>query len=337
MNQEYKVGYGKAPKSGQFQKGKSGNPKGRPIEKAKTFLDLLQSELKSVVELPDGNKISKEAALARQLTNSAIRGDHTSQRLLLKLQEKNCRIKKSEEFFNKLIKEHYLTESSIDEFLYENKKISLNKADVWIWFELAFMQIAKESKAEAAITIMTIVDSFSKLLRATLNRIAICEEIIAEYDYWSTTDKVLDLLDISERKRNSIYKKMSKERTLPRPPEVIYEQAKAEYMSEQWGLLYATRRHMDFLRKVPGYEEAEKELLTKKYLDIAKENLPKEDFLKYKETKEWQAERYQRIDWYPTSKKCQEERDARLYKGEIILYEWYRENSGKLDSRTFKW
>jgi len=27
---EYKIGYGKPPKSSQFKRGKSGNPKGRP-------------------------------------------------------------------------------------------------------------------------------------------------------------------------------------------------------------------------------------------------------------------------------------------------------------------
>ena len=29
-NDDYEVGYGRPPKSGQFKKGQSGNPKGRP-------------------------------------------------------------------------------------------------------------------------------------------------------------------------------------------------------------------------------------------------------------------------------------------------------------------
>jgi hypothetical protein len=37
---DYKVGYGKPPKSGQFKRGKSGNPKGRPKGSLKLATDL---------------------------------------------------------------------------------------------------------------------------------------------------------------------------------------------------------------------------------------------------------------------------------------------------------
>ena len=72
MGQTYEVGFCKPPKKGQFQKGQSGNPKGRPVSTAKNFLELLQTELESTVTLPDGSMISKQSALARQLTNSAV-------------------------------------------------------------------------------------------------------------------------------------------------------------------------------------------------------------------------------------------------------------------------
>jgi len=68
----YDVGYKKPPKSGKFQKGKSGNPKGRPPNKLfhHTFIDLLNEE---VVINVNGEKTKipvKEAILKKLLIDS---------------------------------------------------------------------------------------------------------------------------------------------------------------------------------------------------------------------------------------------------------------------------
>lgn len=83
----YEVGYGRPPKSGQFQPGQSGNPKGRPkpqpppeqtihdlmMEKRKVFIDG-KPQVKTVLEV-----------IMRQLIDSSLKKDTRATRLVLDL------------------------------------------------------------------------------------------------------------------------------------------------------------------------------------------------------------------------------------------------------------
>jgi Family of unknown function (DUF5681) len=74
---EYKVGYGKPPKSGQFKRGRSGNPKGRPKGSQKLATDLAAELSEQIPVREDGKsrRVSKQRALIKSLMAKALQGD----------------------------------------------------------------------------------------------------------------------------------------------------------------------------------------------------------------------------------------------------------------------
>lgn len=82
----YEIGYRRPPPSGQFKKGKSGNPKGRP-KGSSNFLTLLVRELgQSIVVNENGKKktITRMQATVKRLVAGALAGE---QKALLTLVE----------------------------------------------------------------------------------------------------------------------------------------------------------------------------------------------------------------------------------------------------------
>lgn len=96
---DYEVGYGKPPRSGQFQPGQSGNPPGRkprtspPEPKLPSFRPtqkLLRWEAQRLIAVRDGNgthKISTTEAVLRSLAHKAMQGGILAQRTFLSLQQ----------------------------------------------------------------------------------------------------------------------------------------------------------------------------------------------------------------------------------------------------------
>ena len=81
----YEVGYRKPPKSGQFRKGISGNPLGRP-KKASDFDSELLRQMNSKVTINENGKriaIKKSEALAKRLFVQAWEGNTPATRHLV--------------------------------------------------------------------------------------------------------------------------------------------------------------------------------------------------------------------------------------------------------------
>lgn len=90
MSDDYKVGYGRPPKSTRFRKGESGNPKGRRPKEARSItlrqfrrdvLRALETEIDANVPGQPGKKTVAEMIVWKQI-QQALQGDHRSAKLL---------------------------------------------------------------------------------------------------------------------------------------------------------------------------------------------------------------------------------------------------------------
>jgi Family of unknown function (DUF5681) len=83
------VGYRKPPKDTQFQKGVSGNPKGRP-KKCRNLYEVLIRESESLMPITENGqrkRLSKDEVAIKQLINQAMSGSPSAQRMYFRLRE----------------------------------------------------------------------------------------------------------------------------------------------------------------------------------------------------------------------------------------------------------
>jgi uncharacterized membrane protein len=88
---DYEVGYGRPPRHSRFQKGKSGNPKGRP-KGGRNFASELQEALdQTVLVREDGNlrRVSRRGAVVLSLVAKALKGDVRAASLLLQAEQRS--------------------------------------------------------------------------------------------------------------------------------------------------------------------------------------------------------------------------------------------------------
>jgi hypothetical protein len=84
---DYQVGYGKPPRHTRFQKGHSGNPRGRPSG-SKNLSSLLSDALNETVVVTENGgrrRVSKRQAIITQLVNRSATADFRAVKILLDL------------------------------------------------------------------------------------------------------------------------------------------------------------------------------------------------------------------------------------------------------------
>ena len=119
----YDIGYGKPPKGGQFTKGRSGNPKGRP-KGSKNLATVVTRECRQRVRVngPGGPRsITKLEAAAMQLANKAAQGDIRSQREFFSL------VRNAEETSNSMVSPlstHEMDQKVMESLLRRMKEIN---------------------------------------------------------------------------------------------------------------------------------------------------------------------------------------------------------------------
>lgn len=85
MIDEYKIGYGKPPQHTRFQKGRSGNPKGRPKKRNASFFDIADAVANkkiNVYERGHSKKVNLLEAFMNRIFSDAIKGDARAQQLV---------------------------------------------------------------------------------------------------------------------------------------------------------------------------------------------------------------------------------------------------------------
>lgn len=93
----YEIGYRRPPSSGQFTKGKSGNPKGRP-KGSKNFMTLLEKELDQPIVVNENGKrktITRRHAVVKKIVGGALQGDQKGLLTLVEVLRKAGRFDES--------------------------------------------------------------------------------------------------------------------------------------------------------------------------------------------------------------------------------------------------
>jgi hypothetical protein len=121
----YSIGYKKPPKDKQFQKGKSGNARGRP-KGSNNFLKLLQQELEKPIVVAENGKrktVSRMQAMVMRMVNGALQSDQKALLTVFEILRRTGRLEETD--VEALLPEDF--ESILDSYVDQRQKVASSK------------------------------------------------------------------------------------------------------------------------------------------------------------------------------------------------------------------
>jgi len=121
----YEIGYKRPPKAGQFKKGRSGNPKGRP-KGSNNFVTLLEQELgQSIVVNENGKKktVSRMQAMVKRMVSGALQGETRAMLTLVEILRRTGRF--DDTTIDTLLPENY--EEILNAYVARRRTVAANK------------------------------------------------------------------------------------------------------------------------------------------------------------------------------------------------------------------
>lgn len=291
-----------------FKKGQSGNPSGRPRGKNNDFSRIFAKELNLKVSLSGGGAITKQIAIIRQLINKAAKGDSRSLKIVMGMQQKIERKDKAERFLEKLFKDNYLTEESIDNYLYRNKVLESELPCPRIGCSINLGAMCQTLLAQISLVYAIMLSEILLFSEALISVFSKHEKIIQEHIYWQGVKDSIRTLNLSSPEKEKVLNRLAKIHLAGCPSRAQYELSQRTVKVSTWVLRKKFSVLFDFLKKQPGYYEEEQEFEKKgrHCIFLEKESdLSEEEFKKEKKHLEMLGLAYDASKELPTVKECQ--------------------------------
>lgn len=254
------VGYKNPPKKGQFKKGSSGNPKGRPKgRKTKDIGYLLEKELNSNLQLKDGSKITKGEAIIKKTINNLLQTDDISKTkstldLISKIEDKRNGRVLSEEFLKRLVNEKYIDMEDAKDFAKGRKDPNLNFPRAI--FNLSHNMARKDTRAWEAVKEVEFLGIIYDILQNIASLQILDASATGEYNFWKKIDEDFESdFDFTKEQAKEVMELFKKARRFARPSEELLVIIQKMLEVERNNLLFFLFKERDKLMKLSMYDE----------------------------------------------------------------------------------